>query len=341
MTTNLAKNTYYPYVQKFFKKLRKFGLKFRYYCCAEYGSDFGRLHFHVILFSLSLNQKYRPYLVNTSPKKKRRKPRLQTYFEAELSTLLSDKYKIGFVEKVQECNAEAARYVTKYVCKCQADEEHDKCPFHRQSLGLGTQWLYKNKELIGREEIEPIMPNNQRGDFTYFCPIPKYYRTKFIKAYGNYLQRCINLVNTNDDTYRSQLHSEPVRYPDLFNFKLDSDYGIYKGDINARFRQQTTPLCYSGMDTPPVRDEFSDDRLDGLSLDFSENPLPVNSEWPDLTILFPNGAYVLLTIHENCDIRQKYQICKYIQAIFNLRYGIMTELNRIYHKSKQVVSLLS
>lgn len=40
----------YEYVQKFYKKLRKKGYKFRYFGCTEYGDIFGRLHHHLILF---------------------------------------------------------------------------------------------------------------------------------------------------------------------------------------------------------------------------------------------------------------------------------------------------
>lgn len=40
----------YDYVQKFFKKLRKRGYKFRYFGCTEFGDTFGRLHHHILLF---------------------------------------------------------------------------------------------------------------------------------------------------------------------------------------------------------------------------------------------------------------------------------------------------
>ena len=40
----------YEYLQKYYKKLRKAGLKFRYFGCTEYGDTFGRLHHHILFF---------------------------------------------------------------------------------------------------------------------------------------------------------------------------------------------------------------------------------------------------------------------------------------------------
>lgn len=39
-------------LQKFFKRLRKHGYKFRYYACGEYGSHTYRPHYHIIFFGL-------------------------------------------------------------------------------------------------------------------------------------------------------------------------------------------------------------------------------------------------------------------------------------------------
>lgn len=41
-----------PHLQKFFKRLRKnTGIKFQYFACGEYGTKFGRPHFHYIMWS--------------------------------------------------------------------------------------------------------------------------------------------------------------------------------------------------------------------------------------------------------------------------------------------------
>lgn len=45
------------HLQKFFKKLRKAGYKFRYYACAEYGDLNNRPHYHAILFGMDFKDK--------------------------------------------------------------------------------------------------------------------------------------------------------------------------------------------------------------------------------------------------------------------------------------------
>lgn len=44
-----------PDVQRFFKRLRKAGFKFRYLYCGEYGDEFGRPHYHCILFGVEFD----------------------------------------------------------------------------------------------------------------------------------------------------------------------------------------------------------------------------------------------------------------------------------------------
>lgn len=44
-------------LQKFFRRLRKTGLKFRYFACGEYGEKKGRPHYHVVMFGYRPHQK--------------------------------------------------------------------------------------------------------------------------------------------------------------------------------------------------------------------------------------------------------------------------------------------
>lgn len=49
-------------VQKFIKYLRKFIKDFKYFCCGEYGSKYGRPHYHLILFcNYELNLQFLKY----------------------------------------------------------------------------------------------------------------------------------------------------------------------------------------------------------------------------------------------------------------------------------------
>lgn len=45
----------YAHVQKYFKRLRKSGARFRYCVVFEYGEEFGRLHAHTLVHEVSLN----------------------------------------------------------------------------------------------------------------------------------------------------------------------------------------------------------------------------------------------------------------------------------------------
>lgn len=45
------------HLQKFWKRLRKHGYKFRYFACGEYGDETHRPHYHAIMFGLHINDK--------------------------------------------------------------------------------------------------------------------------------------------------------------------------------------------------------------------------------------------------------------------------------------------
>lgn len=87
---NLPPEVSRSHVSAFIKSLRQllYPVKFRFFICAEYGSQFGRPHYHGILFGLS-------------------------QFHAEA---IGSAWKKGFVQ-VGDCNTATIRYVTKYVTK--------------------------------------------------------------------------------------------------------------------------------------------------------------------------------------------------------------------------------
>lgn len=49
------------HLQKFFKRCRKAGLRFRYYACGEYGDELGRPHFHVCMFGEDFSDEIFPW----------------------------------------------------------------------------------------------------------------------------------------------------------------------------------------------------------------------------------------------------------------------------------------
>lgn len=114
------------HLSSFIKRLRKsLDYPIRYFACGEYGSKFGRPHYHLIIFGLQ-KQDYH-------------KVRDNWHF-ANLT-----RYSRGV--DVQEGHLESLGYVAGYVGKKLAVKEyHNKClepPFHRCSLGFGLKGYLK------------------------------------------------------------------------------------------------------------------------------------------------------------------------------------------------------
>lgn len=92
----------YSDVQKFFKRLRKDGYKFRYFVVGEYGSNKGRAHWHAILF-----------FKNKIPE------------GIELNKRISQKHWTHGYSYYEKVTHASVRYVCKYIFKDQKDEEKD------------------------------------------------------------------------------------------------------------------------------------------------------------------------------------------------------------------------
>lgn len=118
------------HLQKFFKRLRKGleadGTKIKYYACGEYGENYGRPHYHAIIFGLGIDFEFEWY------------------------------WKYGFI-KTGTVTYESARYVADYIGKALngplADEVYKgkERPFQLFSKGLGKQFALDNAERIQRD----------------------------------------------------------------------------------------------------------------------------------------------------------------------------------------------
>jgi len=89
--------------QKFMKRLRKkFGANIRFYHCGEYGSKYGRPHYHALLFNLDFSDKKLWKIVNEQ--------KLYT------SKILEELWPFGF-STVGTATFESAAYVARYIMK--------------------------------------------------------------------------------------------------------------------------------------------------------------------------------------------------------------------------------
>lgn len=151
-------------LQRYFKRLRKHismtpelkGTKIKYFACGEYGDNFGRPHYHFILFGL---------------------PTKYLHF-------ISDSWQYGFV-KIGSVNVKSINYVTGYVMKKYGGDKaldlygNRQPPFQLQSKGLGLD-IFKEKEYERAQERGYITVNGIRRS------IPRYYVKKLdIELHSN------------------------------------------------------------------------------------------------------------------------------------------------------------
>lgn len=140
---------FYPHFQLFMKRLRKRMGRVRFYMCGEYGEQFGRPHFHAVLFGCDFPDKVLF--------KRGEVPAWNIYTSAILSSLWTD----GFAS-VGQLSFESAAYVARYCMKkitgvdsvvhydellnLDTGEIVDRVPeFNRMSLkpGIGSDFLRK------------------------------------------------------------------------------------------------------------------------------------------------------------------------------------------------------
>lgn len=143
-------------LQRFFKRLRKKGLVFRYLACGEY-SPSGRPHYHMILF-----------LRNSKD--------LDFHLEAVnhySSCFIQDAWPFGLID-LEEAYPGSMAYVAGYVeKKCKDDYLKWPVPPFRlvsRKPGLGFEYFAKNKDKL-------LLDPNVYGDFgsTNHCPMPQYF----------------------------------------------------------------------------------------------------------------------------------------------------------------------
>lgn len=164
-------------LQRFFKRLRAKGVKFRYFACGEYGDSTFRPHYHVLLFGYGFTH-------DRTVIKKSRSGDLFT------SKSLADTWGLGHVT-IGNFSYQTAAYVSRYVLKKRlgADAGQSKdytrldpytgevvqvlpefCVMSRNP-GIGAKWFSKYKNDAFPDDFVVIEGKK--------FPIPKYYFNKF------------------------------------------------------------------------------------------------------------------------------------------------------------------
>lgn len=162
-------------LQLFFKRLRKRLGKLRYFACGEYGEQFGRPHYHVILFGKDFADK---------------KPLTDVLFESDL---LSEVWGKGLCS-IGEVSFESAGYVARYSMKKVSGKEDraanagsghyvKPCVYTGELMPVIPEYNTMSlKPGIGRSWLEKYHRDVFPDDFVVIAgrkfPAPQYYLTQ-------------------------------------------------------------------------------------------------------------------------------------------------------------------
>lgn len=186
-------------LQLFFKRLRKNleydGRRIKYYACGEYGDNFGRPHYHAIIYGLSPTDRLdRIRIVDSWP-----------LCDESIFNLkhIGDVWLKG--NAIDVVNRKDIQYVAKYVQKKwtgdKAKQEYEQTgripPFALMSKGLGKEQA--------NIEYKFMLENGFSWLDGKKVPIPRYYRKKFPELENSYnedkrLKDAISYINSHKGT---------------------------------------------------------------------------------------------------------------------------------------------
>lgn len=149
---------------KFWKRLRKFGLKFRYFACGEYGEKSYRPHYHAIIYGVD---------------------------SVTLQYFASECWKFGFIYSVP-ATVETIKYVAGYVTKKLAvrkdmQEMGMTSEFVRSSRGLGRESLEKLSAVVFVQGSHDVVNRIKIGGQDFV--IPRYLKEKLREKHLSNLHR--------------------------------------------------------------------------------------------------------------------------------------------------------
>jgi hypothetical protein len=184
----------------FLKRFRK-GIepnKIRYFLVSEYGEDFGRPHYHMLLFNFPDNINLREYLKKTWQ--------------------LSDPGQFDYPDAVGDVNAASINYVCKYCLSTLNSDDPDEKTFMSASRRPGIGLNYLTPAMV-----EYLKNHSDGRAFTNgrFYALPRYYRDKVFDEnekcklkslyqyeYQQYLEKCFESCNNSFGVRHSVVQSQ-------------------------------------------------------------------------------------------------------------------------------------
>jgi len=200
-----------PYISKEELERSKIGIKDRgklaYYGVSEYGDQFGRSHWHYILFNVrDINNIDRAWFTTV------RNDQTGEYEPGEQKGNI----------KIDECNINTIDYVLKYMVKDHSKQDYEGRAKEVSFMSKGIGITYVDQEFIdyiNREDANQVM--NQRGSI---LPLPRYYRKKFVKE-ENMQKKNLYIAEQVEKKAAEELQKYGDRYDTMV--KLSKDRRMY------------------------------------------------------------------------------------------------------------------
>jgi len=196
-------------LQRFFKRLRKAGFKFRYVASGEYGEKTRRPHFHIALFGVDFDSN-RVLFGRASGGDR-------TY----ISKSVADEWKLGN-HLIGTLNFESAAYIARYIMKKLKGPNASPVPlattddgevilpnpeFMLMSKGIGKGWFrdYFMSDVFPTGSV--VTTQGSRA------PVPRYYKN-LLKELGHDLaleMQFRSSVRADMDAERNMFENQPIR----------------------------------------------------------------------------------------------------------------------------------
>lgn len=188
------------HLQKFFKRLRSSldyeGIEheIRYFAVGEYGSEFGRPHYHALLWNF-------PHMLNWKV----------------LCDMIRKNWNYGFVY-VEPLKKGGTNYVMKYLRKPQDNVNGRNPTFYlasRKNGGLGFKWCLQNADFYRRNpDVLTVSVTDPYTKTTMTCAIPRYFKDKMFPTKSRLVDKSIRDIWKSAQFYLCQAKQRTTVIPD-------------------------------------------------------------------------------------------------------------------------------
>ncbi|UOF82845.1 replication associated protein [Microviridae sp.] len=203
------------HLQRFFKRMRKAGFKFRYVASGEYGDVSRRPHFHLALFGVDFHADRLPFGRSGGDR---------TYTSVRVSKLWVDRNGVSLGNHlIGALNFESAAYIARYILKKIKGPNASPMPLHvcadsgevtlpnpeflLMSKGIGKSWFrdYFMSDVFPHASVITAQGSK--------APVPRYYKN-LLKELGSDLALDMQFrqsVRVDMEAERLQFENQPIR----------------------------------------------------------------------------------------------------------------------------------